>query len=309
MPSVPYQSVFVCLFLLAAARAPAEEAHALLNRAIEAHGGEARLERTKKGRLKARMEGRLGDAAYKAELEETFDLPGRYKQINDGSSNGMSFHMECAVTGKKGWVRQGTAPARDFVVLEPPPVARHWHAILAQLLLLRDKDFQLTSLPDETKDERTFAGIRAVSPQGVADYYFDKTTGLLARAKSPMPNLSTLQDGQQTMGESLYGDYSDIQGVHYPRKFLINAGKAYSLTITLSSIEFLETIEASVFDKPQTPAEPSREDGEDREKGEKTPVNWDRWLIVATVSAGVVVGAVWLIVRVSKREKRETSPS
>jgi hypothetical protein len=67
MRSVPFASVVVCLFLLAAARAPAEEARTILDRAIRAHGGEARLERTKKGRLKARMEGSLLDVAFKIE--------------------------------------------------------------------------------------------------------------------------------------------------------------------------------------------------------------------------------------------------
>ncbi|HTU19865.1 MAG TPA: hypothetical protein VMG10_17515 [Gemmataceae bacterium] len=294
-------NVFVCLCLLAAARAPAEEARAVLDRAIQAHGGEARLERTTKGRLKARVEGNMFGTVFKTEWEETFDLPGRYKQIIDGSVNGMSTHMEYAVTGTKGWLRQGTDSARDFAESEPPSVGRHWHAILAQLLLVSDKKIQLSSLPDDKTDGRTLAGIRAVSLQGSGDWYFDKATGLLARAPWRMPNHTILKAGQKTMGQHRLEDYHDIKGIHYPMKFITNAGKANSMTITISSIEFLDKIEASVFVNPQTPAEPY--------KGEETPVNRDRWLIIATASAGVVVGAVWLIVRASGRGKRETPPA
>jgi hypothetical protein len=207
--------------------------------------------------------------------------------------------VEYSVSGKKGWLLQGTTPASDFEVPEPLPVTRHWHTILAQLLLLRDKDFQLTSLRDETKDGRRFAGFRAVSSQGGGDFYFDKATGLLARAHLPMPNFPSLKAGQERMAEHLCEDYRDIQGVQYPMKFIVSAGKAYSLTITLSSIEFLDKIEAGLFDKPQTPVaktgletKRSREDGEGRKEGEETPVNRDRWLIVASVSAGVVVGVL-----------------
>ena len=179
---------------------------------------------------------------------------------------------------------------------------QHWHTMLAQLLLLDEKDVQLTSLPDETKEGRTLAGIRATSPRAVVDLYFDKSTVLLARARRPLPNFLP---GQERIGETVYEDYQTIQGIRYPMRFQSSAGDDYSLTVTFSTVKFLDTIDPDVFAKPETPAveeAPPPASASD----EETPA---RWLIVATLSAGVVVGAMWFLVRASKRGKQETPSS
>lgn len=280
------------MILFFAGAAAAEDARALLERAIEAHGGAARLERTKRGHLKGNIEASQGNAAFKVELEETFDLPDRYRRTVTGSVNDTPFHVDMAVTGKAGWVRDGTGPAHAGSVRQQLPLTQHWHAILAMLLLLRGKDIDLTPLPDETKEGRKFAGLRATSRQGSSDAYFDKSTGLLARSKRAMPELL---GGKEGIVESFYDDYRDIKGIHYPMKFRFVAGSASVTTVTLSTIEFPDKIDDSIFHNPQS--------------SEKAPVNWNKVLIGVAVASGAVLGTLWLIVRAAKRGKRETPPS
>jgi outer membrane lipoprotein-sorting protein len=294
-------SVFVSLFLLLAGAASAEEPRALLDRALSAHGGAARLERTKKGHLKAKSEGNQSNVPFKVEIEEWFDLPSRYKEISDGSSNGAPYHVEKVVTEKESWIRGGTGPMH---YLSPREAAYRaaLASLVSNLLLLRDKDIQLTSLPDKNQDGRTFAGIRAMNPQGSSDFYFDKSTGLLAQTQV-MPNRIR---GREEIEETFYEDYRDIQGIHYPMRFKTSSGKTYSATVTISSIEFSDKIDESVFLKPWLPAAESQASSENVEK---TSAPRDTMLIIATVGAGVVIGAVWFIVRACKRSKRETPPS
>jgi hypothetical protein len=301
MRSCVLTNVSVFLFLLLAWAASAEEPRILLDRAIQAHGGAARVERTKKGHLKAKSEGKQSNAPFKVEIEEWFDLPSRYRETSDGSRNGMPYHGEKLVLGKEGWIREGTGPMRPFPFPDPF-VAQHWHAKLALLLVLRDKDVQFKSLPDETKDGRSLVGFHAISPQVADDFFFDKSTGLLAKTQKTMPNPL---GGQEVIEEAFYDDYRDIQSIHFPTCFKITVRTTYSATITLSFIEFSDKIGESVFKKPQMPVadEPASENSA------KTPVSRDRMLIVATVGAGVTIGAVWFIVRASKRGKRETPPS
>lgn len=280
------------MILLYAGAAAAEDARALLERAIEAHGGAARLERTKKGYLKGKVEASQGNVASKYELEETFDLPARYRRTFNGSDNDTPFHLDMAFTGKEGWVRKGDGPAHDGSVREQLTLVQHWHAILAMLLLLRGKDIDLTPLPDETKEGRAFAGLRAASRQGSSDVYFDKSTGLLARSKRVMPELL---GGKEATVESFYDDYRDIQGIHYPMKIRTVAGDAFVTTVTLSVVEFRDQIDDSIFLNPQS--------------SEKTPVNWRKVLIVLALTSGGLLGTLWLIVRVSKRGKREAPPN
>jgi hypothetical protein len=292
---------FVCLLLLLVGQASAEEPRAILDRAIPAHGGADRLERTKKGHLKAKSEGNQSNVPFRLEIEEWFDLPSRYKRIKTGSINEKPFHREDASTEKEGWAREGTGPISTFSVHQPMFVTEHWHAVLASLLLLRDKDVQFKSLPDETKDGRTLVGFHATSQQVNGDFFFDKSTGLLAKTQQTRQNPL---GGQEVIADTSYDEYRDVQGIQYPMRFKSTAGKTYSTTITLSSLSFGGKIDESNFTKPKTPsAEPSSENDE------KTQTPRDRMLIVATVGAGAVVGAVWFLVRASKRGKREAPPS
>src|SRR6185437_15648414 len=114
-----------------------------------------------------------------------------------------------------------------------------WYAVLAQLPRLRSKEVKLTALGEERRDGRLLAGIQVVSPQVMADLYFDKSTGLLARARQQLPNL---MGGQQTRGETLYDDYREVSGIRYPMRIKISNGDINSMNITVSSIEFLDKI-------------------------------------------------------------------
>ncbi|HTU92485.1 MAG TPA: hypothetical protein VMF69_20555 [Gemmataceae bacterium] len=317
--------VYAFLIFLVAGTTSAEEARAVLDRAIRAHGGADRLERTNKGHLKGRIEGSLWNFASKVVFEETFDLPERYWRSIDGNVNGEPYHLEYAVTGTTGWIRERTDPPRAISVPEQLRAAQHWHAILTLLLSLRDKDVRLASLPDKTKDGRTFAGIRTTTPHGSGEIYFDKSTGLLAQIQGAMPALPARTErgmpdaqGGRAASVNLYDDYRDIQGVHYPMKIKAVSGENTLAVVTFSSVEFLDKIDDSVFLKPQTPGAggPAGEDvaratssGSPREDGEKTPLHWDKRLLIATVCTGVFIGALWFIVRASKRGKRETPPS
>lgn len=289
------------MLLFLAKAASAEEPRALVDRAIAAHGGADRLERTKNGHLKAKSEGHQLDVTFKFEIEEWFDLPNRYKRIKVGSIKDKPFTREDGSTEKESWDREGTGPIRTSSVGQPMPVGHHWHAILVSLLLLREKDAQLRSLPDEMKDGRSLVGFHADSSQVKGDFFFDKSTGLLARTQQTRQNSL---GGQEVIADTSYDNYRAIEGIQYPMRFKATAGKTYSATLALSSIEFGGKIDESVFKKPQIPEAESV-----RENEVKTPAPRDRTLIFATVAAGVVVGAVWFIVRVSKRGKRETPPS
>lgn len=295
MRSYLLPGVFTLLFLLPGS-ASAEDARSILDRAIQAHGGAARLERTKKGHIKAQIDAHLWNADFKIECEEIFDLPARYWRTVNGKSADTSFHLEYAITGKKGWVQEGTEPARDISVREPPTVARQWHAVLAMLLLLREKDVQLKKLPDDTKEGHVFLGFHATSSsQGSADLYFDKSTGLLARTQRPVQDLLSYGDASS---KTIYDDYRDIQGVQFPMRFQAVTGKNTS-RVTISSLEFFDKIDDSVFVKPQTPAD---------EDDEKRPALRDRMLILATLGTGIVIGALWYIVRGAKQGRRQTPP-
>jgi hypothetical protein len=308
--------VLVCLVPLTIAADPAADARIVVDKAIQAHGGEARLARTKTGRLKANVvRTTVGVEVFKARWEEIFDLPDRYRRVIEGIENGSGVRMELVVNGKIGWMRRDGGVLTDFPVPEPLPVEQHWHAMLAQLLLLRSKNARLTLLGDERRDGRSLVGVRVVSPDTEAVLHFDKITGLLARARRPLANF---MPGREGVGETSYEDYRDINGIRYPMRINNSNGDADTIHIALSSIDFLDKIDQSVFAKPAVAVEDpagGRAQGEasDRTDASDTPsvdssARWDVRLIAATLGMGIFVAGVWLFVRVSKRRRQETHP-
>ncbi len=317
MPSVQTKIVLGCLLLLLGGRAAADEARRLLDRAIQAHGGEERLSKTKIGRLTAKVDGAsVGSGTFKVTWEEVFDLPRRYKRTIDGEFGGQTFHREITVNGPKGWFRQGQAAPQPFAVTDPLAIEQHWHAVLAQLLLLRNKDNRFTLLGEEQQGGRSLVGIQVSGAQGKANLYFDKSTGLLARARRPMPNLLA---GGEMIGETVYEDYREVGGVQYPMHLRSSNRDSSILNIRISSVEFLDKLDARVFAKPEAthapqgaladkPPERGTETAREgpAEPNAERPTRWDTWLIAATLGGGAIIGAVWFFVRVSRRRSQQT---
>jgi hypothetical protein len=310
MRSLLVKIPLACLFLYLTGHACADEARTALEKAIQAHGGADKLERTKRGRLKASVNGRRFGGVLQWAWEETFDLPRRYRQIAEGTVGGRAFFADRVLDGTRGWIRLGRSPATNFEVEKPDPLESHWHAILAQLLLFeRDKDTELKWLGEQMKDDRRLVVISAHSPRARADLYFDRTTGLLARAVQPLPNLMAGKGKAVIIGESVYDDYKNIQGIQYPMHSKATNPDS-TLDIKIASIEFLDKIDDLAFAKPvevapadaeaPSPSQPAAPASAD------TPARWELRLVVATLAGGAFVAVVWMLVRNSKARKQET---
>src|SRR5438874_1306534 len=99
-------TLLACLVPAVAPPEGADEARAILDRAIEAHGGEDRIARTTVGHVVARGKFALPDfPECDVTWEETFDLPGRYRRVIQGKGAGRAFRMEYALTDRSGWLR------------------------------------------------------------------------------------------------------------------------------------------------------------------------------------------------------------
>lgn len=303
--SSPFALFFASLvtFVSFAVDSRADEARTLVEKAIRAHGGEARLARTTIGRLHATGDGMLsGVQPFRITWDETFDLPHGYRlDIDIDRTNGNEpVKWSFAVRGQEAWLRRGSNVPQPYPSFNALPAEGHWHSILLHLLRLRDKGVRLTLLGEEVQDIRSLVGVRAVSRGGTADFYFDKTTGLLARARRPMPHFNP---GTELIGENTYEDYRAIDGIQYPMRFKSHSGQKLSIKLQITSLEFLDKIDDREFAKPEAG------NTAEAERTEPAPARWDIRLAVAILCMAAVSGSIWLIIRIRKRREERMPQS
>ena len=192
------------------------EARAIIDKAIEAHGGADRLSQFKA--VSARWAGKYkvenvfySDAVYAV----TYEIPDKIRiDYEVENPKGGTFAFTRVVNGKAGW-QGGARGTRD---LKEAEVARivdevytHW---LASAVPLKDKGFEFSPAGGTTVDGKEAVGVR-VSCKGRPDVnlFFDKKTGLAIkserRARDPGTN-------EEYTAESIYRDHKAFQGVMWP---------------------------------------------------------------------------------------------
>src|SRR5881398_1576564 len=153
-------SLLPCLLLGPARPAAAQdEARAVIDKAVAALGGEARLARYKARQNKTR--GRLhflGGAPFAQEV--FYQSPGQIKEVLHAEANGKQTTIVTALDGDKGWVQaEGTVRPLDDRVLAELKEAAHWR-LVCRCTVLRDRAYQLTPLGEFPVDDRPAIGIK-----------------------------------------------------------------------------------------------------------------------------------------------------
>jgi hypothetical protein len=114
------------------------------------------------------------------------------------------------------------------------------------LVPLKDKAFELTTLPDTTVDNRPAAGLK-VSSKGHEDIklYFDRDRGLLVKAERKGKEVGLPVDKAYQ-----FSDYKTFDGVQLPTKYVeFTNGKKF-LEVTSITYQFPTRVEESTFAKP-----------------------------------------------------------
>ncbi len=219
---------------VAGASRAADDAQALVNKAIQAAGGEERLAKIKG--LSWKETGKYYG------MGEGLDYRGNYTAF--GSDK---FRMEIegiftmVVNGDKGWMEQGG----NAVDMEAEQLAQQkedrYAAEVARLLpLLKDKAYTLGVAGEAVK----------VSRQGRPDIklFFDKKTGLLVKTERKAK--AAEQGNQEVNQETFLSEHKEVDGVKVATKVVIKRdGKNY-IEAELSDLKFVDKLDEKLFSKP-----------------------------------------------------------
>jgi hypothetical protein len=233
---------------LTARAEPRTEIRAILNRAIRATGGEARLSQLKAGKWTVR--GKYYETQIPTEFvgEWARESPDRLRAVLRGQSNDSKFEMITVFNHDVGWISvngKGHPMSADEIAETKDEL----HASeLARLTPLRGRAVSLTLLGPAKVEGRAAVGIKAVARERRdVKLFFDTENGLLIKTETTVKDDRT---GKEVTQETVYSDHRDVDGLKLPFKtFVRRNGKPY-LDSTVSDYKASALLEPALFEKP-----------------------------------------------------------
>lgn len=217
----------------------------LIEKSIQAHGGEQNLAKLKTASIKAKGTYSLG-GEIAVTMETIYQLPGQFKKVEVLELAGNKVSVITVLNGDKGWVNaKGQTTELDAKLLTELKEGIN-HIRVMSLTPLRDKSYQLSPLGELKVNGRLAPGIK-VTVGGHRDMkvYFDKETGLIAK----LERRASFAGKEGTM-EITFLDYQDYDGLKYPRKAMVHADGKKLLDYETTEVKFLDKVAAGVFAKP-----------------------------------------------------------
>ena len=208
-----------------AARADDAAARALVEKAVQAHGGAARL--AKLPAVTATIKGTFHGFGEAVPFTGATAADGadRHRAEFAAEAGGQKFRLVHVLRGDRGWVKvdDETQELDKDALAEAREEA---HAVwVATLAPLKDPAFGLAPLGEVEVEKRPAAGVK-VSCKGRRDVnlYFDKETGLLVKTEARVQD----DDGREMTEETILADYREVQGTKQAMKFTVRRdGKPY----------------------------------------------------------------------------------
>jgi hypothetical protein len=230
----------------------AAQARAIIDKAIQAQGGEANLAKQKIVRQKGTYR-RFGDDNQGTPLfswEQITQLPDRIKNVQKGEIDGQKVSMSIVLKGDQGWTNMH-GQIGDLAKQMMDELKEDLYADEVSLLLpLKQKEYQLSALAEEKVNGQPAVGVK-VAAKGHRDVrlYFDKERMLLVKR---VQRMSDGMGGQVTQ-EEFFSEFKETDKVKLPRKLVTFADGKKISEGSITEVQFLDKIEDKEFDKPASP--------------------------------------------------------
>jgi hypothetical protein len=225
-------------------------AHKLIDEALAAKGGKAKLAAVKALKLTATGMTTIQGQSVLVEMTRVFVLPDKMRidaTIKPPRAQ-RDVVVSVGVVGAAGWQRGPDPKTNDDVVVDITGGAmasadfERWREPELILLKAADPAAKLSPSPDETIDGKPHAVVRLRSPIAEVDVmlYIDKTTKMIGRMSYSDGGIAENDD---------FADYRDVGGLRFAYKRTV-FGAGRSTTLELKSVEIDPSIDPAVFARP-----------------------------------------------------------
>jgi hypothetical protein len=237
------------------------EALAVVEKAVQAHGGVAGIKRLRVAKVSYALKGQFSVPGFSGDanitVEETYQLPRQIKKVIKGRAGSWHGSLTWAIDGDKWWDRQILEGGPD----RPAPVTIHeqqnmdverqYRPFLVIELLADYEKFKWSMIPDAPKRAANTIAVLARSEQMGTDFtfYFKNQTGLLAGGSTQRPVQGT---NTVVFHEDQYSEYKEFDGVRLPtRQLILHDGKKFA-EIHVTDVRFFEKLDDAEFAPPSS---------------------------------------------------------
>jgi hypothetical protein len=241
----------LAVYLAIAPDAPAQSqdaARAIIDKAIEAQGGEKQV--AKQRIMHIKVEGKVATDQARTKfvayvVEDTWQLPGQFKSVRRMQEKDAVWSQSVEVIdGAKGW-RTRKGKVTDIPRQGLANHAGAWQMFnLDRLWFLSDQRFELSVLDEIKVEGKPAVGVLVqINPKGprVDKLYFDKSSGLLVKWDQGLNG---------SVAEIFYSDYQEKGGLkHYRKKTTFIDGKLYDEG-RVTELQFFDRLDPKMFAKP-----------------------------------------------------------
>ncbi len=225
-----------------------DEAAAIIDKAIKAHGIKGKED--KNLGLRGKNKGTLHVMGLDLEFtqEITIQTPDKFKDNLSLDFMGQMVNVITVYNGKEGWIK---AAGMD-VEITKEIMAEFKEVVhmqqLSQGMFAKDKGLTFSLLGQAKVNDKPAVGIK-VSKKGQKDidFYFDKTTGLIAKIER---RAFDSQSGMEVAEERIITEYKDADGRKVAKKVEIRRDGMPLLEAEVLELKFVDRIDDGEFAKP-----------------------------------------------------------
>jgi hypothetical protein len=242
--------VFLLAFCLVGTARSADDndTKAVVDKAIRALGGEAKLSKGKGIAWKTKGKLHFGGNENSFSSKTTAAGLDRFHSEFEGEFGGNTVMGVTVLDGDKGWRKfgdmsmeldkGGLANEKRTVYLQVVPI---------MLVPLKGKDFQVETAGEEKVGDASVIGIKVTPPDG-KDFklYFDTTTGLPVKLVAKVVGFG----GDEYTQETTYDDYKDFKGIKKATKIEAKRDGEKLLEAEITDFQLLEAVDEKLFVEP-----------------------------------------------------------
>ena len=226
-----------------------DAARALIERAVQAHGGAEAMGRIHADKVK--FKGNLVLRGHNTPFvaETTIQLPSKYRHVIETSDGADKHTLLYVINANKLYITlDGKAIPTEASQLAEIRSGLELERAKRLLPLLEDKSYQLAVLDDEIKvNDRPAVGVR-IGGRGRKEMrlYFDKEYGLLVRAENRIDD----GKGKEVRQHFFFGDFKDIGGYKRATKIRAYRDGREIMNAELLDAKPLDKVDETEFAKP-----------------------------------------------------------